>query len=429
MLDIVFVRNNKELVKAGVAKKQGQPGLIDTVLELDQQRRDLLAKVQEKQSRLNRLSEEIAKEHGGRKISLINEAGPLSEAIKKIKPELDEVEQDYVNVLLQIPNLPQDDVPEGKDDHDNVELRREGEPPVFDFEPKNYDQLTRDLELAEFDQATKISGNKFFYLKGQAVLLEMGILRYALDKLYKKGFTPLMPPDLVKYEAMVGAGHFPPDEDAYKLPEDNLYLAGTAEVGLANFHANQALPEEVLPLRYAGYSACFRREAGAYGKKGSGLYRIHQFHKIEMFSLVRPEDSDQEHALLQSISEELLQELGLHYRVVLNCGGDLGMPQAKKWDIECYFPADDSWGETHSCSNDTDYQARRLNIKIKRSKKGETETARAAQYVHTLNNTAFASPRILLPILEQFQQADGSVKIPKVLVPYIGFEELRLSND
>lgn len=429
MLDIAFIRENSELVKAGMRKKQMSPEVVDTVLDLDNQRRDLLAKVQEKQARLNRLSEEIAKEHGSRKISLINEAGPLSEEIKKIRPELERIESEYVEALLQIPNMPTEDVPEGKNDTENVEVRREGEPPTFDFKPKSYDELTNDLGLADFDMAAKTSGNKFYYLKGAAVLLEMGILRYAMEKLYKKGFNPLMPPDLVKYEAMVGAAHFPPSEDAYKLPEDNLYLAGTAEVGLANFHANQAIPEELLPLRYAGYSACFRREAGAHGKKGSGLYRIHQFHKIEMFSFVRPEDSTKEHELLLSIAEEMLQEIGLHYRVVLNCGGDLGMPQAKKWDIECYLPADDSWGETHSCSNDTDYQARRLNIKVKRSNKGETETARQSLYVHTLNNTAFASPRIILPILEQFQQADGSVKVPEALVPYVGLETIRLGAE
>jgi len=428
MLDIVYIRQNKDLVKAGIAKKQMDSSLVDEVLRLDEMRREILVKLQEKQSKQNKLSDDIAKEHGGKKIELINEAGPLAEEIKNLKPELEKVEEDYFNVLLQIPNIPNKDVPEGKDDKDNVELRVEGKKPEFKFKPKSHEELMEHLDLVDFNQAAKVSGSKFYYLKGEAVILEMAILRYALDKLINKGFTPMMPPDLVRYEAMVGAGHFPPEDDAYKIPADKLYLAGTGEVGLVNYHAGQALSEEQLPKRYAGYSACFRREAGAHGKKGSGLYRIHQFHKIEMVCFVRPEDSAKEHELLQSISEEMLQELGLFYRVVLNCGGDLGMPQAKKWDIECYIPSDDSFGETHSCSNDTDYQARRLNIKIKRSHKGETETAKEAKYVHTLNNTAFASPRILIPLIEQNQNKDGSISIPKVLHKYTGFKEIRLAE-
>ena len=428
MLDIVFIRQNKDLVKAGIKKKQMNSALVDEVLRLDEMRRELLSQLQEKQARQNKLSDDIAKEHGGKKIDLINEAGPLAEEIKNIKPELDKVDQDYIKVLLQIPNIPDEDVPEGKSDEDNVELRVEGQKPEFKFKPKKHEDLIEELDLVDFNQAAKVSGSKFYYLKGDAVLLEMAILRYALDKLVKKGFLPMMPPDLVRYEAMVGAGHFPPEDDAYKITEDKLYLAGTAEVGLVNYHAGQAIPEEQLPKRYAGYSTCFRREAGSHGKKGSGLYRIHQFSKIEMVSFTRPEDSRKEHELLLSISEEMLQELGLYYRVVINCGGDLGMPQVKKWDIECYIPSDESWGETHSCSNDTDYQARRSNIKIKRSQGGKTETAKEAKFVHTLNNTAFASPRILIPLLEQNQNKDGSINIPKVLQPYTGFAKIKLSE-
>ncbi len=428
MLDINFIRDNQEQVRAGIAKKQLDEGLVAEVLQLDETRRELLGKLQEKQARQNKLSVEIAKQHGGKKIELINEAGPLAEDIKELKPELEKTEDEYKNVLLQIPNIPDKDVPEGKNEDDNKELRQEGKKPEFKFKPRSHEDLMEELDLVDFHQAAKVAGNKFYYLKGDAVLLEMAIFRYAMDKLVKKGFIPLMPPDLVRYEAMVGAAHFPPEDDAYKIPEDNLYLAGTAEVGLANYHAGQALPEEQLPKRYAGFSACFRREAGAHGQKGSGLYRIHQFHKIEMFSFTRPEDSTKEHELLLAIAEEMLKELGLHYRVVLNCGGDLGMPQAKKWDIECHIPSDDSWGETHSCSNDTDYQARRLNIKIKRSSKGQTETAKEAKFVHTLNNTAFASPRILVPLIEQNQQKDGSIAIPKPLQKYTGFSEIRLAE-
>lgn len=428
MLDINFIRNNPEVVRKGIAKKQLDPTLVDKAIDLDTKRRKLLGDIETKQAELNRLSEEIAKSHGQQKIDSINDASPLSEAIKKAKPELEKVEQEYFDVLLAIPNLPADDVPEGKSDKENKVLRNEGKKPSFKFTAKSHDQIMQELDLVDFNQAAKVAGHKFYYLKGDAVILEMAIMRYAMDKLRAKGFIAMTPPNLVTHEAMVGAAHFPPDDDAYKVPEDKLYLAGTAEVGLVNYHAGQALPEESLPLRYAGYSACYRREAGAHGKKGSGLYRIHQFHKIEMVSFVAPEESNKEHELLLSIAEEMLKELGLHYQVVLNCGGDLGMPQVKKWDIECYIPSDDSFGETHSASNDTDYQARRLNIKIKRSSKGETETAKAAKFVHTLNNTAFASPRILIPLIEQNQNEDGSVNIPKVLQPYTGFAKLQLTD-
>lgn len=426
MLDIAFIRQQPDAVKAGIARKLADPTLVDTALELDTSRRKLLHEIETRQSRLNTISEEISKSHGQQKIDLINEAAPLSQYVKKARPELEKVEAEYMAVMLQIPNIPDADVPDGASDKENVIVRHEGAKPEFSFAPKSHVELMENLDLVDFNQAAKVAGHKFYYLKNEAVILEMALLRYAMDTLMQKGFTPMTPPDLVRYEAMVGAAHFPPDDDAYKLPEDGLYLAGTAEVGLVNYHAGQALPEEVLPLRYAGYSACFRREAGAHGKKGGGLYRIHQFHKIEMVSIVRPEDATAEHELLLAIAEEMLAALGLHYRVVLNCGGDLGMPQVKKWDIETYIPSEDEYGETHSCSNDTDYQARRLGIKIKRSKGGETQTSKQSAYVFTLNNTAFASPRILIPLIENYQQADGSIAIPDVLVPYTGFKKIEL---
>lgn len=425
MLDPKVIREQPDLVKAGLAKKQSDTQLVDRFLEVDAKRRSLQGKVEQLQAELNQASEEMAaaapEEREVKRASLRE----LSEKVKTGSGELTELEAETLLIHRQIPNIPSADVPDGASDKENVVVKTVGEKPQFNFEPKDHETLALDLDLLDSARAAKVAGAKFYYLKNELVILEQAVLRFALDTMVKKGFNLLTVPHMAKAEAFYGAGHFSTPEDAvegdaYQIERDSLYLAGTAEVGLINYRAGEVLSETELPLRYAGISPCYRRESGTYGKETRGLYRVHQFNKVEMVSLVKPEDSEKEHEMLLGVAEELLQKLGLSYQVVLNCGGDLGHPQAKKWDIETWLPGMNKYGETHSCSNDTDWQARSLGIKSK-SATGEK------YYVHTLNNTVLASPRILVAILENYQEADGSVRIPDVLVSYAGFDRIRKS--
>lgn len=404
MIDLEILRNDPDRVRNAIDKKRMNVD-IDRILILDAERRTLIKQIDEVRAKRNHFSIEQMKSEGPK----------IKEDLKKLEDKLDPIEREFNDKTHYIPNFPHSDVPEGKDETENIELSMHGDKKVFDFEPRDHEELLKINDLAEFDVAAKISGNKFYYLKNQAVILEMAILRWAMDRVIARGFTPMTTPDLVRREALYGTGHFPPETDAY-LTTDDLYLAGTAEVALVASQMNKTLNQ--IPVRLTAFSACFRREAGTYGKTSGGLFRVHQFHKIEMVSFVKPDDSETEHDFLLSISEELLNDLGLHYRVVDVCGGDLGMPQARKYDIETWMPGRGGYFETHSCSNDTDFQARRLGIKYK-NKEGKTE------YLHTLNNTVLASPRILIPILETYQQQDGSIKIPDVLVPYCGFSEIK----
>lgn len=404
MIDLEILRNDPDRVRNAIDKKRMNVD-IDRILILDAERRTLIKQIDEVRAKRNHFSIEQMKSEGPK----------IKEDLKKLEDKLDPIEREFNDKTHYIPNFPHSDVPEGKDETENIELSMHGDKKVFDFEPRDHEELLKINDLAEFDVAAKISGNKFYYLKNQAVILEMAILRWAMDRVIARGFTPMTTPDLVRREALYGTGHFPPETDAY-LTTDDLYLAGTAEVALVASQMNKTLNQ--IPVRLTAFSACFRREAGTYGKTSGGLFRVHQFHKIEMVSFVKPDDSETEHDFLLSISEELLNDLGLHYRVVDVCGGDLGMPQARKYDIETWMPGRGGYFETHSCSNDTDFQARRLGIKYK-NKEGKPE------YLHTLNNTVLASPRILIPILETYQQQDGSIKIPDVLVPYCGFSEIK----
>ncbi|CAN5192022.1 serine--tRNA ligase [soil metagenome] len=422
MLDPKIIRDQPDLVKQGLAKKHGDTQLVDRFLDLDSKRRALQGRVEQFQAELNSASEEMAQaapEAREEKRSALRE---LSDKVKTGSSELTELEAEVLLIHRQIPNLPSSDVPEGSSDKENVVVKTVGEKPVFDFEPKDHEALALNLNLLDSERATKVSGAKFFYLKNELVILEQAVLRFALDSMREKGFNLLTVPHMAKAEAFYGAGHFSTPEDAlegdvYQVERDNLYLAGTAEIGLINYRSQEVVGEEELPLRYAGISPCYRREAGTYGKETRGLYRVHQFNKVEMVSLVKPADSEKEHEMLLGIAEELLQKLGLSYQVVLNCGGDLGHPQAKKWDIETWLPGMNKYGETHSCSNDTDWQARSLGI---RSKNANGER----YFVHTLNNTVLASPRILVAILENYQEADGSIRIPDALVSYTGFDRI-----
>lgn len=417
MLDLSLLKDEPDKIKAALKKKHVDLD-FERLLKLDNERRSLLKTVEDMRARQNDFNKKITTlKESARKKALVDMKVLAQELSEKTKL-LEEVSGNFRSLWLQVPNIPAEEVPEGASDEENKEFKTWGERKNFDFAVKGHEEIVKNLDIADIERATKVAGTKFYYLKGKGVILEMSLMRFALDELIKAGFTPLTPPDLVRPEMMYAAAHFPPEDDAYALEKDNLYLAGTAEVGLAGYHLNETLEEKDLPAKYCGYSACFRREAGGYGKKGSGLYRVHQFHKIEMFVFCTPKQSAQIHEDLLAIAENIMQKLELPYRVVLNCGGDLGLPQHKKYDIEAWLPATASWGETHSCSNDTDYQARRLGTKFI-SQEGKKE------YVHTLNNTAVASPRIIIPILENYQKKDGSVAVPAVLQPYTGFKEIK----
>jgi seryl-tRNA synthetase len=319
--------------------------------------------------------------------------------------------------MLQMPNIPSEDVPEGESDADNVELRSWGDIPKFDFEPRDHVALGELLDIIDIPRATKLAGARTYFLKGAGVLLEQAILQFALYHMVGKGFTPFIVPHLVRDQAMTGTAYFPAGrEQAYRMSEDELNLIGTSEVPVTSYHADETLREDDLPKYYVGLSSCYRREAGTYGKDTRGLYRIHQFQKVEQVVICRndPEVSTREHDHILHNAEEILQALGLPYRVVLVCGGDLGGPQIKKYDIEAWMPSRGAYGETHSASKFHDFQARRLHIRYREKEGG------ALRFVHTLNNTVIASPRILIPLLELNQRRDGSVAVPEVLQPLMG---------
>jgi seryl-tRNA synthetase len=326
---------------------------------------------------------------------------------------------EYQKRLAQIHNIPDSSVPAGPDQTGNKVVKQEGKLRKFDFKIKDHIELGRSLDIIDKKRAVKVSGSRFTFLKNEAYTIQFAIIRYLEDKLTKKGFIPMIPPVLVKEEAMFGSGFFPAEAgEYYQIDRDNLYLVGTAEVPLASYHSNEILKESELPKKYLGYSSCFRREAGNYGQDTKGIFRLHQFDKVETFILADPKDSWQIYEEeLAAISEEILVELELPYQKVLMCGGDIGMPNAKKYDFEVWLPSQKRYRELMSCSHDTDFQARRLKIRY-RDKKGKIN------YLHTMNNTALAIGRTLIAILENYQERDGSVKMPKVLQKYIGFNEI-----
>jgi len=407
MLDISYIRENPEEVKEGTRKKQRDPLVVDKVLELDEKRRELIQKVEELRAERNEVSRQGAEDGRQR-------GKEIKEELKRIEPELKEVEAQLNNTLLQIPNPPAGDVPEGKDESENVVVKTWGEPREFDFKPRAHDELGKLLDLIDTERAAKVSGARFGYLKSEAVLMEFALVKLALEMLTKEGFVPVIPPVMIKIDSMQGMGYLEHGgaDSMFVLEKDGLVLVGTSEQSLGPMHMNEVLDGKTLPRRYVGFSTCFRREAGSYGKDTRGILRVHQFDKIEMFSFTRPEDGDAEHEFLLSMEEKLMQSLELPYQVTKMCSGDLGDPAARKYDVNAWFPSENCYRETHSTSTTTDFQARRLNIKY-REKDGTTG------YVHTLNGTAF-SQRPILAILENNQQEDGSVVVPEVLQEFVG---------
>ena len=408
MLDIKFIRENPEKVKKA-CKNKGFDVDIDKLLELDKKRRSNIINIETLQARQNKLGKEG-----------IEEARKIKAEIIKIAPDSKKIEQEFNDLMSQIPNIPFDDVLVGKDERENVVIKKIGKIPIFKFQPKDYLEIGEKLELIDVARASKVVGTRFGYLRNEAVLMEFALLKLAFDLLIKKGFLPVLPPVMLKEEMAKGTGYFEAadKEEAYFISEDKLFLVGTSEQSLIAMHAGEILPEKDLPKRYVGFSTCFRREAGSYGKDTKGILRVHQFDKVEMVIFSKPEDSEKEHQMILSIEEELMRKLRIPYQVVNICTGDLGRPAAKKYDIEAWLPSQNRYRETHSTSNCTDFQARRLNIRY-RDKTGKVN------FVHTLNGTAFAIGRTLIAIIENYQQKDGSIKVPEALQKYTGFKIIR----
>jgi len=414
MLDLKFIRENIELIKEGLRKKQVEVD-IDYLLHLDKEKRDLLSQVEELRARQNQASQEIASAQGEDKKRKIREVKEVSTSLKSLEPKLRERAEELNNLLLKLPNLPDKSVPEGKDERENKIERKWGEPPKFTFKARDHLEIGESLNLIDVNRAAKVSGSRFYYLKGEAVLLEFALVFWVINLLRKEGFIPVVPPVLAKEEIFEGMGYLPDaDKEMYKTTLDNLRLAATSEQTIGPMFKDEILGEESLPQRYAGFSSCFRREAGSYGQDVRGILRVHQFDKVEMFEFCRPEDSLKEHEFLVSSEEKIMQELKIPYQVVIMCSGDLGMPAAKKYDLEAWLPGQNRYRETHSCSNCTDFQARRLNIRYRR------QEDKKVLFVHTLNGTACAIGRTLIAILENYQQEDGSIVIPEVLREYMG---------
>ncbi len=414
MLDIKFIRADLERIRQGAVDK-GVVVDLDRLVVLDDQRKQLLTEQEQLRHEQKNAGKEISTLEGEEKQQAIGRMGEVSERIKSLGEDLRGVVDELNDILSRVPMPADPDVPVGKDDSENVELRVVGTPTEFDFEPKDHVELGQLLDIVDFPRASKLAGSQTYILKGAGALLELAVLRFALDQVVERGFTPMIVPTMVKYEPLYGTAYFPGgEEQTYEIPRDNLYLTGTSEVPVTAFHSGEILEESQLPIRYAGWSTCYRREAGAAGKDTKGLYRIHQFNKVEQVIICKNdvEESIGHHDFIRDNAEHILQAMEIPYRVVDVCTGDLGVGQVRKFDIEAWMPSR-GWGETHSASRFYSYQSRRMDLRY-RDAEGKV------RFCHTLNNTAIATPRVLIAILENNQRADGSVRIPEVLVPYMG---------
>jgi seryl-tRNA synthetase len=413
MLDIKFIRENKDIIKIGARKKHLNFD-VDKLIEVDDARKEMLTKVEEKRAKQNEVGQKIAVASPEEKKQLLAQMTLVKADLQKEEQELKDIMTDWRKLMLECPNIPDMSVPEGKDDTENVEVRTWGEIPKFDFTPKNHIELCQDLDLADFERGTKIAGFRGYILKNEGALLQQAVLQFTMQHMVSKGFTPMMVPSLVRRETLMGTGYLPQgEEDLYKTQDDD-FLAGTGEVSTMSYYSDEILKKEQLPIKFISFSTCFRREAGSHGKQIKGLYRVHEFYKLEQVVLCEAshEQSVKYHEELTNNSEEILKALNLPYRVVVNCGGDLGLGQVKKYDIEAWIPSEERYGETHSSSYFHDFQTRRLNIRY--AEDGKNKLA------HSLNNTAIAVPRVLIQILENNQNADGTITIPEVLRPYMG---------
>ncbi|MGH2978179.1 MAG: serine--tRNA ligase [Solirubrobacterales bacterium] len=420
-----LIRSEPEAVKAAL-ERRGAGAAVDELLELDRTRRELLPQVEDRRAQKKRVSAAIAgaRREGGDAEEAMAESARLGTEIRSLEQELAGVEERIQGLLGTLPNLPDPTAPEGDSEEDAMVVRVVGEPPELGFEPRDHLEIGTDLGLIDMERAARASGSRFAYLKGDLVRLELALVQYALAKLAPRGFLPVVPPVLVREEPLFWTGFLPTDRaQIYEIGGDDLYLAGTSEVSLAALHAEDLLVEDRLPIRYAGFSTCFRREAGAAGRDTRGIFRVHQFDKVEMFSFVRPEDSRDEHERLLAIEEEILGDLDIPYRVVNVPAGDLGASAAKKYDCEAWLPGQGRYRELTSCSNTTDYQARRLRTRYRPAGGGSPRP------VHTLNGTAVAVGRTIIAIMENHQTADGGVSVPQALAPFGAPDRLGAASD
>ena len=419
MVDMRFIRENPDTVREAIRKKHVEFDL-DDLLQKDCQLRELRVQIDELRATRNDRSREIAKLAGDEKKSAISEMQQVVSRLKELEPTYDGLEKGIAEQLLYVPLPPADGVPEGESELDNVELRKWGDPPTFDFEPKDHVELGEGLGLIDIERGVKLAGSRSYMLKGDGALLHWAVLRLALDHMLEQGFTPITVPTLVREEYLVGTAYFPQGRDqAYEMEKDELFLTGTAEVALTSYHSGETLSLDDLPVKLVSNSPCYRREAGTYGKDTRGIYRIHQFDKVEQVILCEndPEVSSEMHLYILDNAEQVTRKLELPYRIAEACTGDMGIGKYRMFEVESWMPSRGAYSETHSCSNLHDFQSRRLNMRY-RDAEGKL------RFVHTLNNTVIASPRILIPILENHQQADGSVVIPEALRPYIGGREI-----
>ena len=417
MLDIKFIREHPDLIREA-ARKKHIDFKVEDLLAADEKRRALLGEVEEKRALLNAKSKEVARiTDADKKEDVIAENRSLKENVRAHEEEFRKAEAQFQALMLGAPNVPDPSVPEGETDADNQEIRKWGDVPQFNFEPKDHIKIMQDLDLVDFERGAKVSGFRGYFLKNDALLLSFALWQFVIEQFRGRGYTPVMAPALVRERNLFGTGHFPQArEDVFKT-QDDLYLAGTAEVPLMGFHANEIFEENDLPEKYLAFSPCFRREAGAYGKDTKGIYRVHEFFKIEQFILSKKDHQDTvaSHEDLTKNAEEILQALELPYRVVVVCGGDLGRAHVKSYDIEVWIPSEQRYRESHTSSYYHDFQTRRLNIRYR-------DTKGKIHFCYSLNNTAIATPRILISLLENYQQADGSIRVPGVLQKYVGKE-------
>lgn len=428
MLDIDYIQKNADAVRKAIEQKDITLDL-DDFLSLDERRRDLIRNADDLRRKQNTFNNEIVKLQGEEKQNAINDMKAVAEDLKKTRSELKDVINRWEKMYALIPNIPSNDTPVGSSDSGNIEIAKHGQIPHFDFEAKSHIELAENLDILDLERGVQTSGFRGYYLKGKGALLHLAVLNYALQKIVENGFTPMVTPTIVKEFALFGSGHFPfGQDDIYELSntgkneqggqiEEPLYLSGTSEPALLAYFANSVIDEKDLPVKVCGYSQCYRNEVGSYGKDTKGLYRIHEFSKVEQVVLCRADEKESDRWLLKmrGYAQEVLEDLGLPYRVVQVCTADMGAGKRKMFDLETWMPSRKGYGETHSDSDLTDWQTRRLNIKYK-SKNG------AKKYAFALNNTVIASPRILIAILENNQLKDGSVKIPKPLIKFCGFE-------
>ena len=413
MIDPKLFRDSPDVI-ADSLRRRGSDLDLHALIELDGTQRAALQESEELRAAQNEAGKKIATLQGDAKQTAIDEVSGLAAAQKEAAAKADELATAFTTAFLELPNLVDPSAADGYTEEDAVEIRRVGNPAT---EGADHASLGESLDIIDTERGAKVSGSRFGYLKGKGALLELSLVRWAMDNLVEAGHTPMIPPVLVREHALEGTGFFPEArEQVYEIPKDELFLAGTSEVPLAAYHGDEILDGEDLPLRYAGFSTCFRREAGTYGKDTAGIFRVHQFDKVEMFVFTFPEDSADEHDRLLEVEESLVRQLEIPYRVVNVAAGDLGASASKKYDIEAWFPGEQAFREITSCSNTTDFQARRLKIRAK-SEKGN-------RIVHTLNGTACAVGRTILALLENHQQPDGSVVIPEALRPYTGFDSI-----